>query len=79
MGLSVGKRYHLGDSLQATYRHTNYENLVQRMKRYGFTVVRRLRGGFSYDSDGQAQEDLWANEKIWQWRFKNTFQKNKII
>lgn len=62
MGLSVGKRYHLGDSLQATYRHTNYENLVKRMKRYGFTVVRRLKGGFPYDSDGEASKKPWAKE-----------------
>ena len=62
MGLTVGKRYHLGDSLQATYRHTNYKKLVKRLRSYGFTVIRRLKGGLAYDSDGEALKRIWSKE-----------------
>ena len=64
MGLSIGKRYHLGDSLQATYRHTDLKTFQKRLQKYGFSVVKRLMGGFSYDSDGEAQLDPWAKEKF---------------
>ncbi len=77
MGLSVGKRYHLGDSLQATYRHTNYKKLTQRLENIGFSAVRRLKGGFPYDSDGQAQVDPWAEEKFGCGDLRILFQKAK--
>ena len=64
MGLSIGKRYHLGDSLQATYRHTDLKTFQQRLEGYGFFVIKRLMGGFPYDSDGAAQSDPWAREKF---------------
>ena len=64
MGLPIGKRYHLGDSLQATYRHTDLKTFQKRLQKYGFSVVKRLMGGFFYDSDGPAQSDPWAREKF---------------
>jgi 2-polyprenyl-3-methyl-5-hydroxy-6-metoxy-1,4-benzoquinol methylase len=64
MGLSVGKRYHLGDSLQATYRHTSLEDFLIRLKSYGFDNHRRLVGGYLTDSDGDAADDPWAREKF---------------
>jgi len=63
-GLSVGKRYHLGDSFQATYRHTSLEDFSNRLVGYGFRVIRRLRGGFKTDTDGDALSDPWASEKF---------------
>lgn len=64
MGLSIGKRYHIGDSLQATYRHSNLEDMVTRLEGYGFGNYRRLFGGYSTDSDGDAKKDPWALEKF---------------
>lgn len=65
MGLSVGKRYHLGDSLQATYRHTTPEHLVEFLGELGFSFVRRLAGGSDTDSDGSSLLlDRWAEEKF---------------
>lgn len=65
MGLSVGKRYHLGDSLQATYRHTTPESLIEFLGEVGFGFVRRLSGGAATDSDGSVLSlDRWAVEKF---------------
>lgn len=64
MGLSIGKRYHLGDSLQATYRHTNLADFLGRLKDYGFGNSRRLSGGYLTDSDGTSLEDPWSIEKF---------------
>lgn len=65
MGLSVGKRYHLGDSLQATYRHTTPDALVRRLDGLGFTFVRRLVGGAVTDTDGPVlRGDRWAVERF---------------
>jgi len=75
MGFSAEKRYHLGDSLQATYRHMSYVLLVKRMAGYGFKIVRRLKGGFPYDSDGQAKKDPWAKEKYGFGDLRVLFQK----
>tara|TARA_Y100001933_G_C18846033_1_gene499687 strand:+ start:36 stop:812 length:777 start_codon:yes stop_codon:yes gene_type:complete len=62
LGLSVGKRYHMGDTFNAIYRHTDYGTMVKRLDNYGFEVVKRLQGGFKYDSDGDSLKKRWATE-----------------
>ena len=62
LGLSVGKRYHMGDTFNAIYRHTDYPSMVNRLDHYGFEVSQRLQGGFKYDSDGDALKRKWAAE-----------------
>lgn len=65
MGLSAGKRYHLGDSLQATYRHTTPEKIIEDLDEAGFDFGRRLVGGALTDSDGETLvRDRWAVEKF---------------
>ncbi len=65
MSLSVGKRYHLGDSLQATYRHTTPEDLIDRLGSIGFDFKRRLVGGVETDTDGESlTRDRWSKEKF---------------
>ncbi len=62
LDLSVGKRYHMGDTFNAIYRHTDYCSMVKRLENYGFDVVKRLKGGFNYDSDGDALQRKWSSE-----------------
>ena len=62
LALSTGKRYHMGDTFNAVYRHTDYGSMVRRLEAYGFKVERRLAGGFQYDSDGAALTKKWAAE-----------------
>lgn len=65
MGLSVGKRYHLGDGLNAIYRHTTWEALTARLSKLGFGEFKRLTGGFPTDFDHDAiAADRWGREKF---------------
>ncbi len=63
LGLSINKRYHLGDSLKAIYRATSWDNLTNRLNKIGFGEFRRLKGGLAYDLD-ITDEDPWAKEKF---------------
>jgi SAM-dependent methyltransferase len=54
LNISTGKRYHLGDGLNAVYRHTTWEELIGRLARLGFGDFRRLVGGFPTDFDHDA-------------------------
>lgn len=65
MNLSTGKRYHLGDSLNAVYRHTGYDEFVERLKSYGFDDFQRLTGGYATDFDADViLSDRWGREKF---------------
>ncbi len=65
MNLQTGKRYHLGDSLNAVYRHTSYDDLVERLTSYGFDNFRRLTGGYATDFDLDViLSDPWGREKF---------------
>jgi ubiquinone/menaquinone biosynthesis C-methylase UbiE len=65
LNIEVGKRYHLGDGLNATYRHTSWDELTERLARLGFSNFRRLRGGFPTDFD----HDLIAAGKFGREKF----------
>jgi len=65
LNIEVGKRYHLGDGLNAIYRHTTYEQLTKRLSSFGFGNFRRLVGGFPTDFDHDViAEDKYGNEKF---------------
>jgi SAM-dependent methyltransferase len=65
LGVETNKRYHLGDGLNAVYRHTTYEDFIERLEGYGFGNARRLVGGFPTDFDHDAIEaDPWGPEKF---------------
>jgi SAM-dependent methyltransferase len=51
LNVSTGKRYHLGDGLNAVYRHTTWDELTTRLGQLGFGNFRRLVGGFATDFD----------------------------
>ena len=65
LGVETNKRYHLGDGLNATYRHTTWDELTNRLARLGFGNFRRLVGGFPTDFDHDVIEaDRWGREKF---------------
>ena len=65
LGVETNKRYHLGDGLNAVYRHTTYDDFIERLEGYGFGNPRRLVGGFPTDFDHDAIEaDPWGREKF---------------
>ena len=65
IGVETNKRYHLGDGLNAVYRHTTLEDFLARLEGYGFGNFRRLEGGFPTDLDGQRIESVpYGREKF---------------
>jgi SAM-dependent methyltransferase len=65
LGVETNKRYHLGDGLNAVYRHTGYEEFLERLEGYGFTNARRLVGGYATDFDHDVLEaDPYGVEKF---------------
>lgn len=65
LNIEVGKRYHLGDGLKATYRHTTWEEITSRLESFGFGNFRRLVGGFPTDFDGDViAADKFGKEKF---------------
>lgn len=65
LGVETNKRYHLGDGLNAVYRHTTYEDFIARLAGYGFGNPRRLTGGFPTDFDHDAiAADPFGQEKF---------------
>ncbi|MEX2195771.1 MAG: class I SAM-dependent methyltransferase [Thermoleophilaceae bacterium] len=65
LGVGTNKRYHLGDALNATYRHTTWTELTDRLSTLGFGNFRRLVGGFPTDFDHDViEDDPWGQEKF---------------
>lgn len=65
LGIETGKRYHLGDSLNAIYRHTSWAELTSRLTELGFGEVKRLVGGFPTDFDHDViAADPWGPQKF---------------
>jgi hypothetical protein len=65
LGVETNKRYHLGDGLNAVYRHTTYEDFLDRLDGYGFGEPRRLSGGYATDFDHDViAADPWGEAKF---------------
>jgi hypothetical protein len=65
LNLETGKRYHLGDGLNAKYRHTTWAEITERLAQLGFGNFRRLRGGFPTDCDHDViEQDRYGREKF---------------
>ncbi|HZH26068.1 MAG TPA: class I SAM-dependent methyltransferase [Azospirillaceae bacterium] len=65
LNLSTGKRYHLGDGLNAVYRHTSWDEITSRLARLGFGEFRRITGGFDTDFDHDViAADKYGREKF---------------
>ena len=65
LNIETGKRYHLGDGLNAVYRHETWNGLINRLSKIGFGNFRRLTGGFSTDFDHDViSQDKYGREKF---------------
>ena len=64
LGLTTNKEYHLGDGLNAEYRHTTFPKLKKNLKRIGFYNFRQLNGGMKTDFDKPFYKDKYFSEKF---------------
>lgn len=65
LNIETSKRYHLGDGLNATYRHATWSELTERLSQMGFGNFRRLVGGYPTDFDLDVIEaDSYGKEKF---------------
>lgn len=65
LNIETGKRYHLGDGLNAVYRHTTWDEITKRLTCLGFSNFRRLVGGFDTDFDHDViAKDRYGHEKF---------------
>lgn len=65
LNIETGKRYHLSDALNATYRYTSWNELTGRLSSLGFGNFRRLVGGFETDFDHDViAKDKYGPEKF---------------
>ena len=63
-GLVYNKEYHLGDGMNAEYRHTTYKKITKMLSKIGFENFRQLNGGFYTDFDKPFYKDKFFNEKF---------------
>jgi SAM-dependent methyltransferase len=64
LGLTTNKEYHLGDGLNAEYRHTTFSKLKKNLKKIGFFNFRQLNGGMKTDFDKPFYKDKYFSEKF---------------
>ena len=76
IGVETNKRYHLGDGLNAVYKHTLVEDLTSQLGGIGFKFVRRLVGGYDTDFDHDViEKDRYGIEKFGSGDIRVLFQK----
>lgn len=63
-GLTNNKEYHLGDLLNAKYRHTTYLKLTRQLEKIGFYNFKQLKGGMKTDFDKPFYKDRYFREKF---------------
>ena len=63
-GLVYNKEYHLGDGMNAEYRHTTYKRITKMLNKIGFENFKQLNGGFYTDFDKPFYKDKFFNEKF---------------
>jgi len=64
LGLTTNKEYHMGDGLNAEYRHTNFSKLKIKLKKIGFFNFKQLNGGMKTDFDKPFYRDKYFSEKF---------------
>ncbi len=63
-GLTNNKEYHLGDGLNAEYKHTTLVKLKKKLKKIGFFNFKQLNGGMKTDVDKPFYKDKYFSEKF---------------
>jgi SAM-dependent methyltransferase len=64
LGLTSNKEYHLGDGLNAEYRHTTLSKLKKNLKKIGFFNFKQLNGAMKTDFDKPFYKDKYFSEKF---------------
>lgn len=65
MNVKRDKIVHMMDGLSATYAHTSWDKITQKLARNGFGDFRRLTGGFNTDFDlDRIKVDPYGKEKF---------------
>ena len=65
MNVKRNKMVHLMDSLNATYIHSSYQEVIALLSSRGFTNFRRLSGGAVTDFDPyKVESDRYGKEKF---------------
>ena len=62
-GLVYNKKYHLGDGMNAAYRHTTYKRITKMLNKIGFENFKQLNGGVYTDFDKPFYKDKFFNEE----------------
>jgi ubiquinone/menaquinone biosynthesis C-methylase UbiE len=63
-GLVYNKEYHLGDGMNAEYRHTTFKKIKKTLGKIGFENFKQLNGGFYTDIDKPFYKDKFFDEKF---------------
>lgn len=63
-GITTSKKYHLGDGLNAKYRHTTLSKITNRLYKIGFRNFKQVKGGFSTDFDKPFYKDKYFKYKF---------------
>tara|TARA_B100001057_G_C22825358_1_gene941192 strand:- start:92 stop:1156 length:1065 start_codon:yes stop_codon:yes gene_type:complete len=74
-GLTTNKEYHLGDGLNALYRHTSLDTMKKKLSKIGFKFIRQLNGGFKTDYDKPFYKDKYFNIKFGSGDLRLLFEK----
>jgi len=78
LNIETGKKYHLGDGLNAIYRYTTWDDLTKRLSKYGFGNFKRLVGGFPTDYDHDViAKDKYGKEKFGEGNIRILAQKKE--
>ena len=64
LGLTNNKEYHLGDGLNAEYRHTTFSKLKKNLTKIGFFNFKQLNGAMKTDFDKPFYKDKYFSEKF---------------
>ena len=64
IGLTTNKAYHLGDGMNAEYRHTTFNKIRSKLSKIGFFNFKQLKGGFNTDFDKPYSKDKFFNKKF---------------
>ena len=65
MNVSRNKIAHLLDGMGATYAHTSWDEITNRLADHGFTNFKRLTGGYDTDCDlDRIEKDAYGKEKF---------------
>jgi len=65
MNIDQNKIVHISDGLSATYAHTSWDKIIDKLRDNGFSNFKRMTGGFDTDFDlDRIEKDPYGREKF---------------